>query len=675
MESSDEVDLPVYHLQNAPIENGKLNDWRSKGRTVAFKLHPFLRKGLAYINNKEFDENTLKSDNFEEVESLVYEFSTPSTLIEPNYLLTAWHELWEELQDTYMTPILDSEANLLLLTQFYGKISSLFRSKIIQVLEELQSRINEGEKDCQPVLDSLWEVESAWRCAEAIYFPPSSPYTLSTGILDWVNAYDPQPIADDGLEIMAYRIPYQHPGFWPYVNKTAIRGLFEQTISCLEMSGLTKEWPVLKETVDELIDILRYSPCMHQKRIRSVSDFERRWKLWRSRLANLRHVVKKHRDIDSEVLDDFVVLLDILNGNKEVIMLSCAHWQEYFSALAFLYDPLDCKNPEDISLLYQLATGEDSKFYVNGTIEYEQICVNLCSNEPLNAIKHAYLLDLGLAVHLADLLSKSGHLRDYITEEYPITLREHLILEYGQCVLESRNLWQTSFAYWKCVADSGYQRIKACIPYVPLSDMDAKETALQLCKQLKLRDEAQLVLTHWADELIARNHYGEALIALDNAANYSALNRVTWELFDICIAEKKSFSPDKDELLYELFSSPKACTPTLASIISPAATIHQYFFYLQHKKELNASELLVGLLTMVDFPSSRFPKLLELLHEFLNNPLQSNSTDFKLSLVNVYDCIAVLQDQQSTVKDQQLLLSIHERLSSAISWHFLHLKK
>ncbi|EPY49535.1 nucleoporin Nup85 [Schizosaccharomyces cryophilus OY26] len=672
MSTSGDTSNTIHHIEDAPIETGSVSAWSSNGRTAGFTLHPYTLKGSTFITSKQVSLYDAKSSGpFEEAEGNLYEFQQPSPLIGPTELLVSWYELWEELQDVSLTPTMDDELNQLVLVQFYGKISSLFRSKINHVLEYFQAQINNGQQELQPTLDTLWEVESAWRCAEAIYFPSSSPYTLATAIMDWVNSYDPQPVAEDGLEIMTYRIPYQHPSFWSYVNKTAIRGLFEQTISCLESSGLTKEIPTLENSVNDIVDILKYCPCLHQKSIRSAFDFEKRWKMWRSRIAHLRQVMMNYNDIPTEVRNCLVSLLDILSGNKEEIKANCGHWQEYFSALAFLYDPLDCKNPAQVSILYQMSTAEDSNFYIDPTLEFEQLCVTLCNNQPLDAIQHSYMLDLGLAVHLADFLHKTGYIKEYFTEELPVTLREHLLLEYGETILETKGIWQVAFAYWKLVPGYGHQRIKSLIHRVPMHNIVEKDEALNICQELDLQEEAHCVMSHWATNLIAEGAYGEALIILDKAGDYTAMNRVTWEIFNLCLQNQKPIDASEDETLFDLLSTPRICSPTLASILSPAAAIHQYFICKETDNPRQAGELLIGLLKMINSPKLYQGKLLKELLLFTRN-LKNYQT---ISLASAYDCIACLEDHEKHISDSKLVRDIRVQLASIVSWNFLNTVK
>ncbi|WBW70903.1 nucleoporin Nup85 [Schizosaccharomyces osmophilus] len=672
MNTPEDAINTIYHFEDAPIESGNLSTWSSNERTAGFTLHPYTLRGSTFITSKQSTLDDAKSSGpFEEAEGNIYEIQQPSPLIEPTELLISWYELWEELQDVSLKPTMNDELNQLVLVQFYGKISSLFRSKINQVLECFQTQINNGQKELQPSLDTLWEIESAWRCAEAIYFPSSSPYTLATAIMDWVNSYDPQPIAEDGLEIMTYRIPFQHPSFWFYVNKTAIRGLFQQTISCLESSALVKELPTLENTISDLVDILKYCPCLHQKSIRSTFDFEKRWKVWRSRIAHLRQTIMNRGDIPTEVQQSLLSLLNILSGNKEEIKANCSYWQEYFSALAFLYDPLDCKNPAQVSILYQMSTAQDSHFYGDSTLEFEKLCVALCNNQPLDAIQHSYMLDVGFAVHLADFLHKTGYIKEYFTEELPVTLREHLLLEYGETILETKGIWQVAFAYWKHVPGYGHQRIKSLISRVPLHNIVEKDEALTICHELDLQVEAQSVMSHWATNLIAEGAYGEALIILDKACDYTTMNRVTWEIFNLCLENQNPIDAAEDETLYDLLSSPRICASTLASILSPAAAIHQYFLCKESEDSRQAGELLIGVLKMINSPNFYQEKLLKELLEFTRNTKNHQT----ISLASAFDCIACLEDHERNISDSKLVRDIRIQLASIVSWNFLNAVK
>ncbi|EEB05457.1 nucleoporin Nup85 [Schizosaccharomyces japonicus yFS275] len=654
----------VYHINDAPIKDSE--SWEQSDGTIGFSLHPYLAQGASYITTKKVNSTSTAASLIPKSE--VFELQVPSYVVEPETLLVEWADLWNELQQYNFSTVLEAQQ---FQQSFLKRVSFLFREKLKPALQNLQDQINEGKKNLQPSLNTLWEVASAWKCAEALYLSSPEEPTLAFGIMDWVNSYDPQPSIKDGMEIMTYEVPHQHPEFWSYVFKTALRGLFEQTVSCLDSSSLILESASLKSCIPEIIDIIQAAPHK-QKRTHSKFDFEKHWRRWRARVLGMRETVFADEGLNTHYRENLDLLLRVLSGDQDVLRSLSNHWQEYFGALCYLYDPVGCDDVNGASILYEIATAPETGYLPDVTLEFECVCSYLCKKKPLEAVQHAFLLDLGFSVHLTDLLTKSGYLENFVTSKFPVTLREHLILEFGNAVLQSTGNWKVAYSYWKYVPNFGPQRIKESISHVEIKSQDDVQSALQFCAELDLEDERKSILSHWAQLLVQKGEYGEACLHMNKAEDVISLNRLNWNLFEKLLDSKKPLD-SLDSTMLHLMSSPMECPAVLATMLAPLATLNQYFSLRENGQISQAISSLVAILKADGLPKKYFFPLLSELSSFISYLFEDEENRVKLmSLNDTYDCIASLEDHRSDDDfDKPQVITLRKQLAHITARLFL----
>lgn len=77
-EHEDVSDL-IYVAPEAPIESGKLKEWRDRRRTLKVRIHPLLNMAISWISCTDIYKNVNKKgvNVFSDEESILYTLHTP----------------------------------------------------------------------------------------------------------------------------------------------------------------------------------------------------------------------------------------------------------------------------------------------------------------------------------------------------------------------------------------------------------------------------------------------------------------------------------------------------------------------------------------------------------------------------------------------------------------------
>lgn len=85
-----------------------------------------------------------------------------------------------------------------------------------------------------------------------------------------------------------------------------------------------------------------------------------------------------------------------------------------------------------------------------------------------------YKTDIALAVHVSDLLSKSGILDEFDDGYFfstkslwireTLTLRDRFVLDYGDLAIANQQIAYAAFVYWKSVPPHGIWRLEEVQP-------------------------------------------------------------------------------------------------------------------------------------------------------------------------------------------------------------------
>ncbi|KAG5439482.1 hypothetical protein PCANB_002056 [Pneumocystis canis] len=651
-------------VPNAPIESGKLKEWKERRRTLKVVIHPLLNMSISWISGENIhtDIRTKKKQiyEFSQEESVLYTLHTPAFYLNPCqvHLANVLSHYFEELQALYENlklkffdpkeiPLTPGQS---LIPSFLNRICKSYKIETENAINEYK---NDNEVD-QDVLMALIDSYTLLHCVEIIYLRVDDK-SYSETIIEWVNRSDPQPLQEDGLAIMTSRIPCLHPGFWPYVHKAALRGLFKQVISCLQQSGIESVEPKVTTVIDVIIDILETFPS-HKMPFKNENILK--WRHWRSKVINSIRTLKLD---NPEISSAFRYLFEIISGDKDAIFRESDTWQECLGALILLNDPLNCKTIKDIRRIYDsVINGEDS-FTVDETLPVESACAALFSGNIPKAMIQAAHIQTSLAAHIADLLLKSGVLEEFQTDEYPLSLRDYLVLNYADQLIANSDTWRIAPIYWKTVQEIGIQRIKAVLPRIPLTSDEKTEEVLALCDQFSLDEEACMIASIWAKELERKKKLGSAVLLYDRVNNVHQIDQINWFLFETSLVQ--GYPTDVDDLMESFLTSPySSSSRNIASLLAPYATLNIFYKLKTEGKRCSAAHYLASLIKAVDIPKKYMLLLLAEMLYFLDDSLPRAFT-----MRDIFDCTAAIEEFQSlTFKEDYIQL--FEKARSAKSY-------
>ncbi|QSL64994.1 hypothetical protein MERGE_002298 [Pneumocystis wakefieldiae] len=610
-EEQEEASNITYIAPDAPIESGKLKEWRDRRRTLKVVTHPLLNVAISWISAVDIYGEAREKQvcAFSAEESTLYTLHTPGFFLNPcqvrlsNIMCNYFEELqmlYQNLEYKFFDPkemLLGSSQSLI--PSFFNRICKSYRIST-------ENCINEYKND---VLMTLVDSYTLLYCVEAIYLN-SDDRNYSELIVEWVNRSDPQPSQEDGLEIMTSRTPCLHPGFWPYVHK----GLFKQVISCLQQSGIESVEPKAVEVIDTTIDILE---TFQSSRKSFGNENILKWRHWRGRVISCIRTLK----LDNlEISSAFRCLFEIISGDRDAIFRESDTWQECLGALILLNDPLNCKTVKDIYRVYDsVVNGEDS-FTVDETLPVESACAALFSGNIPKAMIQAAQIQSGIAAHIADLLLKAGILEEFETNEYPLSLRDYLVLNYADQLITNPDTWKIALVYWKTVPEIGIQRIKIVLPRIPLTSNERTDEVLAFCDQFHLNEEACMIASIWAKELERKKKLGSAVLLYDRVNNSYQIDQINWFLFETSLIQ--GYPANVDQLMETFLESPySSSSRSIASLLAPYAILKTFYQLKFQGKRCAAAHYLASLIKAVDIPKKYMLLLLaEMLH-FLDDSL------------------------------------------------------
>ncbi|OLL24862.1 Nucleoporin nup85 [Neolecta irregularis DAH-3] len=415
------------------------------------------------------------------------------------------------------------------------------------------------------VSQSLLEHNSILQCAEALYLPKKDGMPNGDALMDWVNNLDPKPEQHEGVEIMQTRPPCSHPLFWDYVHRAVLRGLLPQTSLIFSKSGLERSEPAISDILKSLIDVLDTFPLA--KAFTTIEEFKRRRDNWLSHLS-----YKLPSLSNRNPSNNLKIMLDILEGNIDIIKQSSSTWQEYFAASACYCDLSDFQTREE------RWTDVTEGFAVDITLPFEVICGNLCEGDIPKALTNCKGLDLGLAAILSDLLEKADVLQDPMdlgnSEGPPFGLRDYFCIEYGELLMMNEATWREACIIWQSVPGIGIEYIQNSIIHIPLESKQQIEDLLTISDSLDLFFESAYISTSWARHLERQSKFGSAITYLHRARYFSQIDRLVWKIFENTLL----FGPMSiDDELKHMIGNPGNCPVEIANLIAPVATLRGFY--------------------------------------------------------------------------------------------------
>ncbi|POV99989.1 hypothetical protein PSTT_13409, partial [Puccinia striiformis] len=192
-------------------------------------------------------------------------------------------------------------------------------------------------------------------------------------ILDWVNRTNPQPPKEEGEELSAMNIPYEHVNYWPYIQACVIRGHLTQASALLKPYTKTHN-PTLNQLMTVLISLIKSTPrstSFNQELEfnKAVEKFRENVERSLITLESEMNIIFENERIKSENNSHdsvYKILLEILSGDQSRISETCYDWQEALGAHLLWVDPF-CKRDD---LPYLNIPGHSRGYHIHEFVEY-----------------------------------------------------------------------------------------------------------------------------------------------------------------------------------------------------------------------------------------------------------------------------------------------------------------
>ncbi|TIB88315.1 Nucleoporin, Nup85-like protein [Wallemia mellicola] len=445
------------------------------------------------------------------------------------------------IHDIY--PIFTSLQRILNLQQSnlstYARISDLYKNTLEQHLSSCTA-------------DNLlhWaNVYAIWSFTQLLYFPfdGRGEGVIAEELLDWINRVDVAPTSEEGLEITSANTPHEHDNFWPYIYKCIIRG-FHKTATQPLHSLLSHQTKSISNTAERLISLLYTFP--RSTNYQFEHDYFSAHKAWRDEakrtLSSIADLSQYADEFTKDVFDDITLALQLLCGKKSKIFEVADDWRECLAAYGLFVIP-SLRRDDIPSVLEEIF----KEVPLDTTLPDQCIEAALANAETTKAITLCNEFDPWLVAHLTDLLDKIGAV-DH-DPEFPLTLRQHFLLQYADKLASDPGLWTITLDYYAQCGVEGASRVRALIVRVPLlldvkGDNDEKmdgddvfnetiqtnlpnltrvEEILSICQEYALEEEASEVCRNAAEQLVEREYYGLAVAFCIRAKEARKLGRIT----------------------------------------------------------------------------------------------------------------------------------------------------
>lgn len=100
--------------------------------------------------------------------------------------------------------------------KYYYRIGNQYVIALKDYLVELEEDVTKNSAE----IDLVLQMTDVFSLFILVHAPADGrgDGIVAEEILDWVNRTNPQPPKEEGEELSAMRVPYEHVNFWPYIQ-------------------------------------------------------------------------------------------------------------------------------------------------------------------------------------------------------------------------------------------------------------------------------------------------------------------------------------------------------------------------------------------------------------------------------------------------------------------------
>lgn len=608
-ESDDDINLTINvdPVSNAPMVNFPIE--QPSAKELRFKYNNVSSRSLAFDNstkdNKLYPVRFLHLDESKEFAQYV------------SKLFELYQGLGEHRKNDVPTIGLIKQTSRL---EHFSIVNLAFHALVTELEFYIES-IKYTNK-LQRIGD-LEECLSILNCLKTIYFLTDSPEykqeDLLESLINWVNRSDGEPselviqkIFDETL--LTRRKVYEQSDFWDLTAQLLLRGLWSQSIQCIQNSQLLEHGnETVGVFVTDLITIIESYPLHSENLFRE----------WKNSVLQLM-TNWDEQEVEPEIKKNLMNIFMILSGSKNKICEFSQYWYESYCGLMLYYIPT-----LELSQEYgQLATKHNAIDVCNN---WETPCYHIINDKVADVLPILESLDLATAAFVAVLCEAKGIIKTDFYEifahksglnselafENEPTIGEFLIRQVALslCSYDDKTLWPVSVGLISLSSDSGDSSKRAILaellPHFPYTTNDDIEWLLSVCAKWRLPDVAKTIYKILGQDTLYQNNIVEAMSNFSKAGEYEWVKHYSWMIFeasilqggpldDITINSIVNGDTDSFNIPKDLLNS--MVTDVMRQTLSPYAVLYEFHKLAENNETEKAMNHMIQLISFPYMP-------------------------------------------------------------------------
>ena len=385
-------------------------------------------------------------------------------------------------------------------------------------------------------------------------------------LLEWLNKHDVRPTGSELAAVSSLAEPYDHNEYWTVLEAAILRGIDSVALPLLDSLAHYKA-PATRERAQRVRGLVERRPRSNATGARAhptTAHYLAAVRTWRAAVTRERADVADlmHSGDEEDHAESVLRILDLLLGEREVIVETATSWEEALAAWCTLLAPA-CTREDLPAAVEQVLEA----FGPPDTTETDaRVAVALLSGRVSEALVAMTELDLWLAAHVCDLLDRAGALED--EEVRTVRIRDYLMMRYCDLLRSDPGLWRIVLDLLSTCGDrarSIMSQVVRTAPFLPeaqaeepvagddegapaasvVASQSTVADVLLQCKFHGLEEDGRAVCRMYAEHLMGERRFGEAVSFAMRANDVRRIARIAdrllleyieygaWMLFDV----------------------------------------------------------------------------------------------------------------------------------------------
>ncbi|CDR38628.1 CYFA0S02e03862g1_1 [Cyberlindnera fabianii] len=596
----------LKRFDEAPIPPGGVDAWRKSSRVLRFKLNPNGIDGVGFISQSPHCNKKIKV--YPE-ETKIYTTMIPTYDDDELYVeyVSNLYGIYDALGDEkyYSVPtagLIKRDAQRQQ-TEVLDNAMGLTINELELYIEKKRSR-----GDLEETIFELEEALYILNCLKAVYF--SEDYEIASLLSMWANKADPQPDTEFADSVMQSETPFSHPYFWKYIKQLTLRGLYANAahaIQCSKFENLQSTDVALYNLFVDTASLLKAYP--------EGSTLEV-FKLWKRTAASAASNASVKNQNHPELMKNIKILLEIISGNKNIIIEESQTWYEALVGLMYYHIPSS-------DLLFEYYQAATARHQPDHTSIWELACVDIFEGNFLQTLRAISSFTTSTSAYVGALCEAKGLLKGYafdddessklgslqylLNQDLFSTTKpsEFLLHSHAMDCLTVEKLVPVGIGLLASSRNPAARSVIAeYLPKYNFKTNDDIEWALTVCASLKLPQIAHVIYRTAAQRSLSNGMLLEALELFARAGEVEYVKHHCWLIFETSLMLGGPIEDDvinalvDDDLVIEGVEL-QNLSPLIRQTLAPYAVLYRFW---KHKNDGSLRLALEKLLSLLKFP-------------------------------------------------------------------------